>query len=215
LEVLSTSKHCLSLKLNYLNLLLGGGEGSTLGAGLLGFGLGVGGTLLAQNFIGAQQRYPCRYRRDDGPEPSARFLPLGGGLGGGFGGGGYRPCPGPYPGAYPGGFGGGYPVGGYPGGFNGGYPGPVGGYPVGPVGGYPVGPVGGYPVGPVGGYPVGPVGGYPVGGYPGGYPVGPAYPGAYPGAYAPSFGFRSAPAEGSESTGRLLGGEGGDDVIAA
>ena len=124
-----------------------GGEGNSLGAGLLGLGAGVGGTLLVQNLIGGQNRYPCRRRRDDEPQVSGRFLNLGGGgggcgggypgrfQGGGFGGG----YPGAYPGAYPqgGGFGGGYP-GAYPqgGGFGGGYPGAYpGAYPQGPYGG--------------------------------------------------------------------------------
>ena len=156
----------------------GGGEGNSLGAGLLGLGAGVGGTLLVQNLIGGQQRYPCRYRREDQPQVSGRFLNLGGG-GGGCGG---------YPGRFQGGgFGGGYP-GAYPqgGGFGGGYP---GAYPQG--GGFG----GGYP----GVYPQG-------GGFGGGYPG--AYPGAYPqGPYGGGYnGFRSAD-QGLGQTRSALGGE--------
>lgn len=110
----------------------------------MGFGLGIGGTLLAENLIGAQ-RNPCRYRREDTPQPSTRFISLGGG--------GHRPCREPYPG----GFGGGYP---------GAYPAPYPpAYPPGPVG-YPPAPAG-YPLRPAGGYP----GGYSVepSYYPGSY----------------------------------------------
>ena len=70
-------------------------------SGVLGFGLGVGGVLLAQSFLESQKN-PCRHRRDTGVQP--RFI--GGGLGGlGLGGGHHnKPCyppPAPYPG-YPG-----------------------------------------------------------------------------------------------------------------
>ena len=188
----------------------GGGEGNSLGAGLLGLGAGVGGTLLVQNLIGGQQRYPCRYRREDQPQVSGRFLNLGGGgggcggypgrfQGGGFGGG----YPGGYPGAYPqgGGFGGGYP-GAYPqgGGFGGGYP---GAYPQG--GGFGGGYPGAYPQG--GGFGGGYPGVYPQGGgFGGGYPG--AYPGAYPqGPYGGGYnGFRSAD-QGLGQTRSALGGE--------
>ncbi len=53
-------------------------------SGVLGFGLGVGGVLIAQSFLESQNKGgPCRHRRDTGVQP--RFI---GGLGGGGGGGG-------------------------------------------------------------------------------------------------------------------------------
>ena len=68
-------------------------------SGVIGFGVGVGGVLIAQSLIDAQNH--CRHRRD---APQPRFIGgLGGGLGGGlFGGGGQKPCyPPVYAPAYP------------------------------------------------------------------------------------------------------------------
>jgi hypothetical protein len=120
-----------------------------LGSGLLGFGLGVGGSLLAQNLMGG----PCRFKRDDPGKTEKRFFNLGG----------QRPCP--YPPQYPQGFGTNYPPGfgpNFP-------PGPVpfgGGYPNLYPGPQPVAPLNQLnafsPLGSVGPYP----GGYmPIPGY--------------------------------------------------
>lgn len=74
---------------------------NSIASGVLGFGIGVGGVLLAQSLIEAQN--PCHRRRRDTPQP--RFIGgLGGGAGGGlFGGGHHKNCyPPPYhPPAYP------------------------------------------------------------------------------------------------------------------
>lgn len=120
-----------------------------LGSGLLGFGLGVGGSLLAQNLMGG----PCRFKRDNPERVEKRFFNVGG----------PRPCP--YPPQYPPGFGSQYPPG-----FGGNFPpGPVpfgGGYPSlypGPPQLSPINPLNGFgPLGPMGPYPGGflPVPGY-------------------------------------------------------
>ena len=73
---------------------------NSIASGVLGFGIGVGGVLLAQTLIESQN--PCHRRRRDAPQP--RFIGgLGGGAGGGglfggLGGGHHKNCyPPPYP----------------------------------------------------------------------------------------------------------------------
>ena len=132
----------------------------------LGFGLGAGGSLLAQNFMGG----PCRFKRDDPERVEKRFYNTGG------------PMPCPYPPQFPPGFGANYPPGlgaNYPPGLGANYPPGFGAnFPPGPVpfgGGYPNLYPGPSPMNQLNAF--GPIGA--MGPYPGGYlPV-------------PGYGFRS------------------------